>query len=71
MDDFAFMVTDAFGTVYKVFADGRTEGFGPCARIHNRIPTIIASEVQQALAASGVIKIVELKRREVDHHGCI
>lgn len=47
MDDLAVMVTDVFGTAYKIWADGRTEGFGPGAVIINRVPQLIAEAIEK------------------------
>lgn len=69
MDDYAFQVTDVFGTVYKIYVDGRTEGFGPSCSVNNRLPFLMATEVQQALVRAGVVKLVQLKRREPPEGG--
>ena len=84
-DDYAFMVVDAFGTTYKIWADGRTEGFGPCATVTNKIPRIIDVAIDDALnavepgltyadiqAMCGVsAEMLGVKDDEVDHHGCL
>lgn len=68
MDDLAVMVTDVFGTIYKIYADGRTEGFGPGAVIINRVPQLIAEAIEKdrriELAYEGMDD-------EVDHHDCL
>jgi hypothetical protein len=51
------------GQRFKVWADGRTEGFGDATCIVNRIPSLIAAEVQCAKEEAGLINVVKLTRR--------
>ena len=39
----AFKIIEPSGKTYRVFADGRVEGFEPGALVCNRIPALIAS----------------------------
>lgn len=48
----AFEVTEPGGKVYRIWADGRVEGFAPGAIICNRIPTLAAAEARAAMDAN-------------------
>lgn len=60
-DDYAVMVVDVFGTTYKIWADGKTEGFGPGAAVFNRIPRMIADARRQVISDD----------ERDPHHGCV
>lgn len=46
MSDYAFLVRTAAGHEYRIYADGRTEGFPEGCMIVNRIPAISAEDVK-------------------------
>lgn len=72
MDDYVFMVVDAFGTTYKIWADGRTEGFGPRASIVNKIPQHTHMAVATAmLQVAERMAVAMTPNDEVDHHDCL
>jgi len=65
MDDYVFLVRDVFGTTYKIWADGRIEGFGPGCTIVNKIPQILAAQ-------AATVRRNLISGDEVDcHHGCL
>jgi hypothetical protein len=51
-DQFAFKVSNPeTGKEYKIYADGRIEGFDDATFVINRIPAIVAQEVASAKAS--------------------
>ena len=46
-----FKITEPSGKIYRIFADGRAEGFEPGAVVCNYIPAVLASvEVTAGMA---------------------
>lgn len=53
-EDYAFKVTNPkTGHEYKIWADGRIEGFGDATMVVNRIPQVVATAEGAAIARTG------------------
>lgn len=57
-DDLAFVI-QTHGQTYKIYANGRTEGFPPGTVIMNRIPALIAKAQRPTVRKLDFRKIYE------------